>query len=98
MKKIIIYSLSLVLFSGCVNKLKEFKNTNDITPIDIVSFDNADIDNSGEISEKEFKNIQDKSNVNYIDPMWGFYGVIAMVGILLTLSSFIQLKRKNKDV
>ena len=67
---------------------------NEIEPVEVISFKKADIDKSGNISPEEFKNVQDKSNVNYIDPMWGFYGVIGMVAILLILSNFIQSKKK----
>ena len=98
MKKFIIYLFSFVLLFGCVNKLKDIKKKNNITPIEVVSFSKADINSNGEISEKEFENIKDKSNVNYIDPMWGFYGVIGMVAILLILSNLIQLKKKQENV
>lgn len=98
MKKFIIYLFSFVLLFGCVNKLKDIKKKNNIQPIEVVSFSKADIDRDGEISKKEFENIKDKSNVNYIDPMWGFYGVIGMVAILLTLSNFIQSKKKKENV
>lgn len=82
---------------GCVNKLKEIKNENRVSAVEVVSFTSADIDNDGEISEQEFNNVQSKSNVNYIDPMWGFYGVLGMVAILLSLSTLIQSKKVNKN-
>lgn len=98
MKKFIIYLFSFILLFGCVNKLQEFKKKNNTNPIEVISFDKVDIDNSGEISQKEFKNIQDKGNVNYTDPMWGFYGVLGMVAILLTLSNFIQARKSKENV
>lgn len=98
MKKFIIYLFSFILLCGCVKKLQQFKNKNDISPVEVVSFDKVDIDNSGEISKQEFKNIQEKSNVNYVDPMWGFYGVLGMVAVLLTLSNFIQSRKNKEDV
>lgn len=97
MKKFIIYLFFILCTFGCVNKIKTIKPENKVLPVEVVSFDNADIDNSGHISKQEFKNIKDKGNVNYIDPMWGFYGVIGMVAILLTLSNFIQSKKINKN-
>jgi len=95
MKKCIIYLFCFLFLFGCVNKIKEFKVKNEVEPVEVISFKKADIDKSGNISPEEFKNVQDKSNVNYIDPMWGFYGVIGMVAILLLLSNFIQLRKKE---
>ena len=97
MKKFIIYLFCCLFLFGCVNKIKEFKVKNEIEPVEVISFKKADIDKSGNISPEEFKNVQDKSNVNYIDPMWGFYGVIGMVAILLILSNFIQSKKKQQN-
>lgn len=93
----IIYLSCFLFLFGCVNKLKEIKNENRVSAVEVVSFTSADIDNDGEISEQEFNNVQSKSNVNYIDPMWGFYGVLGMVAILLSLSTLIQSKKVNKN-
>jgi len=97
MKKFIIYLFCCLFLFGCVNKIKEFKTKNQVQSVEVISFKKADIDNSGNISPEEFANVKDKSNVNYIDPMWGFYGVISMVAILLTLSNFIQSKKKKEN-
>lgn len=97
MKKFIIYLFCFLFLFGCVNKIKEFKVKNEVEPVEVISFKKADIDKSGSISPEEFKNVQDKSNVNYIDPMWGFYGVIGMVAILLLLSNFMQLRKKKEN-
>lgn len=97
MKKFIIYLFSFILLFGCVNKIKEFKVKNEVQPVEVISFKKADVDKSGNISIEEFENIKDKSNVNYIDPMWGFYGVLGMVAILLILSTLIQSKKVNKN-
>lgn len=97
MKKFIIYLYCFLFLFGCVNKLKEIKNENHVSAVEVVSFTSADIDDDGKISEQEFNNIKEKSSVNYIDPMWGFYGVLGMVAVLLTLSTLIQLKKVNKN-
>jgi len=97
MKKFIIYLTFIFFAFGCVNKIKTIQPENKVSAVEVVSFDNADIDDSGEISKQEFNNIQKQGSVNYIDPMWGFYGVIGMVAILLTLSNFIQSKKRNKE-
>jgi len=97
MKKFIIYLILPFFLFGCVNKLKEIKNENHVSAVEVVSFASADIDENGEISEQEFNKIKEKSSVNYIDPMWGFYGVLGMVAVLLTLSTLIQSKKVNKN-
>ena len=95
MKKFIIFLLCSVFLFGCVNKLKELKTENKVSTVEVVSFKTADIDESGDISKEEFENVQDKSNINHSTPMWGFYGVIGMVAILLTLSQILNIKQKN---
>lgn len=95
MKKfIILLSCSVFLFS-CVNKIKKLKTENKVSTVEVVSFKQADIDESGDISKEEFENVQEKSNIDYSAPMWGFYGVIGMVGILLTLSQILNIKKKK---
>lgn len=95
MKKFIIFLLCSLFLFGCVNKLKELKTENKVPTVEVVSFKQADIDESGDISKEEFENVQDKSNIDHSTPMWGFYGVIGMVAILLTLSQILNIKHKN---
>lgn len=95
MNKFIIFLLCSVFLFGCVNKLKELKIENKVPVVEVVSFKQADIDNSGDISQKEFENVQGKSNIDYSNPMWGFYGIVGMVAILLTLSQILNIKQKN---
>jgi hypothetical protein len=98
MKKFIIYLILPFFFFGCVSKIKEFKKPNVVQSTEVLSFDQVDLDESGEISEKEFKNARTKSSVNYWDPLLGFSSVIATVAILLTLSNFIQSRKKRENV
>ena len=95
MKKFIIFLLCSVFLFGCVNKLKELKTENEVPTVEVVSFQEADIDDSGDISKEEFENVQDKSNIDHSAPMWGFYGVIGMVAILLTLSQILNIKKRK---
>lgn len=98
MKKFIIYLILPFVFFGCVSKIKELKKSNVVKSTEVLSFKQVDLDESGEISEKEFKNARTKSSVNYWDPVWGFSSVIGTVAILLTLSNFIQSKKKKENV
>lgn len=95
MKKFIIFLLCSVFLFGCVNKLKELKTENKVPAVEVISFKEADIDKSGDISQQEFENIQDKSNIDHSAPMWVFYGVIGMVAILLIVTQILNIKQKN---
>lgn len=97
MKKLLIYLSCFLLFFGCVKKIQETKNKNQINPIEVLSFKNADIDKSGNISKQEFENIQKQRDINYTDPFLSFVGIVGTVAILLIVSNFIQSK-KSKDV
>lgn len=97
MKKIILYSLFTLLLAGCVNKLNNLRNPKPQT-IESETFEKIDVDNSGEISKNEFKKISNKNNVNYWNPVLGFYSVLGMVAILLIISNFLQSNKKKKDV
>ena len=81
MKKIILYCLFTLLLAGCVNKLNNFRNPKPQT-VESETFEKIDVDNSGEISKTEFKQISNKnreamdnfsrtftkySNLNYFD-------------------------------
>lgn len=97
MKKIILYCLFTLLLAGCVNKLNNFRNPKPQT-VENETFEKIDVDNSGEISKKEFKQISNKNNINYWNPVLGFYSVLGMVAMLLIISNFLQSNKKKKDV
>jgi len=97
MKKIILYCLFTLLLAGCVNKLNNFRNPKPQT-VESETFEKIDVDNSGEISKKEFKQISNKNNINYWNPVLGFYSVLGMVAMLLIISNFLQSNKKKKDV
>jgi len=97
MKKIILYCLFTLLLAGCVNKLNNFRNPKPQT-VESETFEKIDVDNSGEISKTEFKQISSKNNVNYWNPVLGFYSVLGMVAMLLIISNFLQSNKKKKDV
>lgn len=97
MKKFIILLLCSVFLFGCVNKIKELQKKNKVSTVEVVSFEQADIDESGDISKEEFNNVQDKSNIEHSAPMWGFYGVIGMVVILIILPQILNAKKVRKQ-
>jgi general stress protein CsbA len=61
-----------------------------------VKFEQVDLDKSGEISKQEFKTIKKSNNLVYTEPLWAFYGILALVAGLLIISNFLQRKKNNE--
>jgi hypothetical protein len=99
MKKIIII-LSLFL-SSCVNSTRISQNPNK-PHIEIINFEEVDINQDGNITEKEFQQaknaIHGKNTTNYKEPIFTFVGIMVVVGILIFLSSTLNKKNRNKNV
>lgn len=94
--KYLIYIFLITFIVGCSSTIKKLQPKKEINKPQIVKFEEVDTDNSGTISEKEFK-VAKKSNIVYTEPLWAFYGILGLVAALLTVSNFLQ-RKKNKNV
>jgi hypothetical protein len=95
--KILVAIFSLMLLFGCTNTIKKLQNKKPVDSPEIVKFEQVDLDKSGEISKQEFKTIKKSNNLVYTEPLWAFYGILALVAGLLIISNFLQ-RKKNNDV
>lgn len=94
--KILVTIFSLMLLCGCTNTIKKLQNKKPVDSPEIVKFEQVDLDKSGEISKQEFKTIKKSNNLVYTEPLWAFYGILALVAGLLIISNFLQRKKNNE--
>jgi len=95
MKKIIIYIFIGLFLSGCFQSVKK------ITPkktIEHISFEHIDINQDGNITKIEFDIAAADKKTNYIDPALAFTAIMSIVGVLIIISSFLNLNNRKKDV
>ena len=81
-----------------MSKLEDLKTKKQTQPIESITFDKIDTNKNGEISKNEFNKIQDQKNINYIDSVLAFFAILGSVATLLTLSNFIQSRKKKENV
>ena len=95
MKKYIIFMFIGLFLSGCFQSVKK------ITPkssVSNVSFEHVDINRDGNITKLEFEIASKIKKTNYIDPALAFAAIMAIVGVLITISSLLNTKNRKKDV
>ena len=102
MKKFIILLVFLSFMQSCVKLKTEKINQSNRPYVEIVPFEKIDLNEDGNITKEEFK-VAQKSVTTYNtsshkEPAWTFAGIMAVVGVLILLSSLLNIKNKKKNV
>ena len=101
MNKFIII-LVLLITSSCMQIHKSASNVNNKPHIQVVPFEYVDLNEDGNISEKEFEfakeSVVGNNNSSYKEPAWTFAGIMILVGVLILLSSLLNIKNRKKNV
>ncbi len=97
------YLILLSLFlSACVSTQKRSSNIPNKPHIEIVEFEEVDINQDGNITEEEFQQakntIQGSNKTNYQAPAMTFVGIMIVVGLLIFLSSILNKKNRKNNV
>ncbi len=97
------YLILLSLFlSACVSTQKRSSNIPNKPHIEIVEFQEVDINQDGNITEEEFQQakntIKGSNETNYQAPAMTFVGIMLVVGLLIFLSSILNKKNRKNNV
>jgi hypothetical protein len=102
MKNCIITFFLLLLFPSCVRTVGEVSSQSNRPHIEMIPFSEIDLNEDGNITEKEFeiaKEVVKKSNTtDSKGPILTFAGIMGVVGLLILLSSFLNIKNKKNNV
>jgi PBP1b-binding outer membrane lipoprotein LpoB len=95
MKKFIIFMFISLFLPGCFQSVKKLSTKKSI---ENVSFEHVDINRDGNITKLEFATAASHKKTNYIDPAVAFASIMSIVGVLIVISSFLNLKKREKNV
>jgi hypothetical protein len=102
MKNYIIIFFSLFLLPSCVRTIGETPTPSNRPHIEIIPFSEIDLNEDGNITEKEFEIAKDVARssdaTNFKEPILTFAGIMVVVGLLILLSSFLNKKNRKNNV
>jgi hypothetical protein len=102
MKNCITTFFLLLLFPSCVGTVGEISNQRDRPHIEMIHFSEVDLNEDGNITEKEFEIAKEAAkgsdSTDFLGPILTFAGIMGVVGILILLSSFLNIKNRKNNV
>ena len=91
-KKMKLLSLIAIILSfGCMSKVVNKTEKQDLNPIHNISFEQADLDSNGDLSEAEFATAQQSHGIDTKTPVLWFVVLIFLIGIMVYLTKFLKM-------
>ena len=83
--------IAIILSFGCMSKVVNKTEKQDLNPIHNISFEQADLDSNGDLSEaQEFATAQQSHGIDTKTPVLWFVVLIFLIGIMVYLTKFLK--------